>query len=222
MHGLVLTAAGASTRFGGVMSKVLVELDGKPVLLHALDACRSAAPDLAVVVTASPQDLRLVRTAVPFAFDVVAGGATRQESVMRGLEALPQDVDVVLVHDAARPLVTAALVRAVLDAAIADGAAAAVYPVSDTLHGVERQDGKSLLAPGVDRSKYVRAQTPQAARAQLLRDALRGSEGTDEVTALLAAGVPVTAVQGETTNIKVTTEDDLRIAEALLRARASS
>ncbi len=190
--------------------------------MHALDACRAAVADLAVVVTASAQDLEAVRAVVPFAFDVVEGGATRQQSVMRGIDALPDDVDMVLVHDAARPLVTSALVRAVLDAALSDGAAAAVLPVADTLHRVEDADGTARLAPGVDRAALVRAQTPQAARRALLFDALQQSEGTDEVSALLAAGVSVTAVTGESTNLKVTTEDDLRIAEALVRARASS
>jgi 2-C-methyl-D-erythritol 4-phosphate cytidylyltransferase len=223
MHGLVLTAAGASARFGRAgPPKVLRTLAGKPVLLRALAPFRVAVGDLAVVVTARDEDVAAVRRLVLSDVRVVPGGATRQESVRRGLEALPPRVEVVLVHDAARPLLSADLVRAVLAAAVRDGAAAAVLGVTDSLHRlVPAQGGDPRIGEGVDRARVVAAQTPQAARADLLRRALAeaaaaGAVETDEVALLRRIGVPVTAVEGERWNLKITVPEDLDLAERLI------
>jgi 2-C-methyl-D-erythritol 4-phosphate cytidylyltransferase len=222
MDGLVLVAAGSSTRFGGTLSKVLRRLAGTPVILRSLAPFLAAVEDLFVVVAARREDVPAVRSLLPRA-TVVEGGAERQESVWRGLEAVPPTVQVALVHDAARPLVSAALVRRVLEAARRDGAAVPVVPVQDTLHRVAGPlgaDGARVLE-GVDRELLVAAQTPQAAHADLLRRALAaaraaGSSETDEVGALRRAGVPVTAVEGERWNLKITTPEDLELAERLL------
>lgn len=222
MHGLVLTAAGASSRFGGSASKVLEDLGGKPVLRHALDTFRAAIPGLAVVITARAADVERVRAWAGDA-QVVAGGATRQASVHAGVRALPRGLDIILVHDAARPLVREADVRTVLAAAEAHGAAIAAAPLTDTIHEAGAADGEGArpLVRLLDRTRLLAAQTPQAARAALLRDALdraaeAGFEGTDEAAVLRFAGVPVVACPFLPTNLKITTPMDLEVARRIL------
>ncbi len=214
-YGLVLTAAGASSRFG-TGSKVLAPLAGVPVLARAARAFVTALGPLPTVVTVRAEDRPAVEALARSepalaAATLVVGGATREESVARGLAALPAGVEVVLVHDAARPLVPPALVRAVAEAALRDGAAAPALPVVDSVHGL---DATGRLVTTLDRASLRAVQTPQAARAELLRRAfdvpaaaLAGA--TDEVGLLLAAGVPVTPVPGDARNGKVTTADDL-------------
>ncbi|MEX2314906.1 MAG: 2-C-methyl-D-erythritol 4-phosphate cytidylyltransferase, partial [Thermomicrobiales bacterium] len=123
----------------------------------------------------------------------------------------------VVVHDAARPLVTAALAQRVIDAALASGAAVPVVPVSDTLHTVS-PDG--TLAATLDRSNLRAAQTPQVARRDWLEHACRVAAGTtDEGGLLTAAGYPVTLVDGDPGNLKITWPEDLALAEAILALR---
>ncbi|MDJ0972894.1 MAG: 2-C-methyl-D-erythritol 4-phosphate cytidylyltransferase [Planctomycetota bacterium] len=222
MHGLVLTAAGASKRFGGSASKVLLDLAGKPVLRHALDTFREAIPELAVVITARAADLARVRDLAGDA-QVVVGGETRQASVHAGVRALPDEAEVILVHDAARPLVRAADVRTVLEAARTHGAAIAAALVTDTIHeaGAANADGTRPLLRLQDRSRLLAAQTPQAAQAPVLRAALDravadGFEGTDEAAVLRHAGVDVVACPFLPTNLKITTPMDLDLARRIL------
>lgn len=222
-HGLVLTAAGASTRFGGGPSKVLRPLAGVPVLARAARAFREALGALPTVVTGRPEDLEALRALVRSepalaGAVVVTGGETRQASVAAGVFSLPPGVDVVLVHDAARPLVSPDLVRRVADAAARDGAAAPALPLADSVH---RADATGRLVETLPRDALRTVQTPQAAQAALLRRAIedaerRGLHVTDEVGLLVAAGVPVTAVPGDPRNLKLTLPDDLARAEALL------
>jgi 2-C-methyl-D-erythritol 4-phosphate cytidylyltransferase/2-C-methyl-D-erythritol 2,4-cyclodiphosphate synthase len=152
--------------------------------------------------------------------EVVAGGATRQESVFRGVCALPDSCAYVLVHDGARPLVTRAMVQDVLAAALADGAATAAVPVKDA---VRRSDADGLLRGSVEREGLWRVQTPQGFRRDLLLRAhhearRKGLHATDDATLVEAAGLPVRLVTGDERNLKVTSPDDVPLAEALLRA----
>ena len=145
----------------------------------------------------------------------VSGGATRSESVRNGLAEVPDDADVVVVHDAARPLATPALFSAVIEA-VKSGADAAVpvVPVTDT---VKRVEGDRVVET-LDRAELVSVQTPQAFRADILRKAhASGGEATDDASLVEAIGGTVVVVPGERNNIKITTPDDLRIAEALLQ-----
>jgi len=222
MDGLVLVAAGSSRRFGGPLSKVLRPLAGKPVIVRSLAPFLVAVERMALVVVARPEDQPRIHRLLPRA-RLVAGGETRAASVLAGLEALPDAVEIVLVHDAARPLVSAGVVRRVLASARRHGAAAPVARVSDSLHRVEgaTKERPALFVQTLDRSTIVRTQTPQAARADLLRRAYRegGSaalKATDEVGLLGAAGIPVAAVRGESRNVKITTPADLALAEHLL------
>ena len=144
----------------------------------------------------------------------VEGGATRSESVRNGLAAVPNDAEVIIVHDAARPLASAALFAAVVDA-VREGADGAipVVPVTDT---IKRVDGGRVIAT-LDRDALVAVQTPQAFRAEVLRKAhAGGGEATDDASLVESVGGTVVVVPGDPANIKVTTAHDLRLAEALL------
>jgi 2-C-methyl-D-erythritol 4-phosphate cytidylyltransferase len=222
MDGLVLVAAGSSSRFGGTVSKVLRPLAGKPVLVRALAPFLVAVKRMALVVVARREDHPAMKRLLPRAH-FVDGGPTRAASVLHGLRALPEEVHTVLVHDAARPLVSADVVRRVLKTARLHGAAAPVRRVHDSLHHIEgaTQEKPAFFLASVDRSAIVATQTPQAAQADLLRRAYEqlGDEAfkaTDEVGLLRAAGIPVAAVKGDGRNLKITTPADLALAERLL------
>ena len=148
--------------------------------------------------------------------DRVSAGPTRSSSVRNALEAAPE-ATVVVVHDAARPLVTAGLVRRCLDALDGVDGVIAAAPVTDTVH-VASPD--LLIASSPDRSTLWAAQTPQVFRADILRRALEGGDSaTDEAALVAAVGGTVRLIEGPSDNIKVTTPTDLRLAEAILRDR---
>lgn len=195
----IVVAAGRGDRFGG--PKQFAELHGKPLVDWALDAARAVSDDV-VLVTPPSQG------------GGIAGGSTRSESVRNGLAAVPEDADIIVVHDAVRPLASRALFDAVI-AAVAAGADAAIpaVPVTDT---VKRVDGERVVET-LDRSELVAVQTPQAFRADVLRKAHAAEpDATDDAALVEAMGGTVVVVPGERTNIKITTPDDLRVAEVLL------
>ena len=196
----IIPAAGAGERLGADVPKAFAVLGGRPMVEWSLGVLREVCDR---VVVAVPAD----RARPP---DFVAGGATRSESVMNALDAAPE-ASVVVVHDAARPLVTVELVRRCLDALAAfDGVIAAV-PVTDTVKVVE--DGQVIRTP--DRAGLWAAQTPQVFRADVLRRA-SGARATDDAALVEAIGGRVHVVEGTPENIKVTTPLDVRIAEMLL------
>jgi 2-C-methyl-D-erythritol 4-phosphate cytidylyltransferase len=196
----IIPAAGAGERLGADVPKAFAVLGGRPMVEWSLDVLRDVCDR---VVVAVPPD----RAEPP---DFVAGGATRSESVRNALAAAAE-ASVVVVHDAARPLVTVALVRRCIDAlAGVDGVIAAI-PVNDTVKEVE--DEHVLRTP--DRRRLWAAQTPQVFRADVLRRAA-GAEGTDDASLVEAIGGRVRVVQGAPENFKVTTPLDVRVAEMLL------
>jgi 2-C-methyl-D-erythritol 4-phosphate cytidylyltransferase len=144
---------------------------------------------------------------------VVEGGASRSASVRCGLAAVPDEADVIVVHDAARPLATAALFDAVVASATGHGAAICAVPVSDT---IKRVDG-GLVIDTLDRDHLVAVQTPQAFDAALLRRAhASGAEATDDAALVELLGASVSVVPGDAHNVKITTPADLRAAEQFL------
>jgi 2-C-methyl-D-erythritol 4-phosphate cytidylyltransferase len=200
----IVVAGGTGARFGD--RKQYQPLGADRVLDWALRAARAGSDGIVLVV---PPDA--IDHPEPAADVVVAGGATRSDSVRAGLAAVPADADVIVVHDAARPVSPSAVWDRVL-AAIAAGADAAVpgVPVIDTLRVV----GGST----VDRTGFVAVQTPQAFRAIALRSAHVGDpEGTDDASLVEATGGRVVVVDGDAANIKITTPTDLALAELLCR-----
>lgn len=210
----ILLAAGRAERFG--QDKVFLELGGVPVLVRAARAFQEAgAVEELVVVVRPGQEARAAALLRGLALPVrvVAGGARRRDSSLAGVEAAQGEF--VLIHDAARPLVSPELIRRVRAAAERHGAAVPVLPVVDTLRYVE--DG--FLRPEVvPRPGLVAMQTPQAFRRELLLAALRECDVDlpDDAAALLARGLPVAAVPGDPRNLKLTYAEDLVLAQALL------
>ena len=218
--GVLVPAAGQGLRLGAGAPKALREVAGEPVLVHAvrgLRACPSVGP---VVVAAPAGELEAVRALLaPYDVVVVAGGAERQDSVRAALAALPADVGLVLVHDAARCLTPVEVVERVV-AALRSGAAAVVpvVPVADTV----KQVADERVVRTVDRAALRSVQTPQGFQRTLLEQAHAGAApgGTDDAGLVEAMGAPVVCVPGAEEAFKVTGPLDLLLAEALLAVTA--
>ena len=219
--GAVLVAAGSGERLGAQVPKALVEVAGRTLVAHAADRLLAARPQVLVVV-GPVDDLDAVRAQVPdtdVRVVVVPGGATRTASVRAGLDALPDDVGVVAVHDAARAFAPVELVRRTVAAVHGDVVAAAPgLPVGDTL---KRVDGDTVVGT-VDRSDLVGVQTPQVFRTDVLRRAhATGAEATDDlglVERLVSNGEVtgrVVVVPGAAAATKVTWPHDLVVLAAL-------
>jgi 2-C-methyl-D-erythritol 4-phosphate cytidylyltransferase/2-C-methyl-D-erythritol 2,4-cyclodiphosphate synthase len=218
----VVVAAGRGERLGAP-EKVLLPLAGRPMLawsLGALDRAETIGP---VVVVAGPHTLEAVGELVRDegfvkVQAIVAGGERRQDSVGAGLAALPEGIEIVVIHDGARPLAEPELFDRCVSAAAECGAAIAATPVADTLKWVT----EGAIMGTVDRAGVWAAQTPQAFRLDQLRRAIAASSGesvTDEAGLWEMAGLPVTVVASSLANLKVTHGEDIAVAEALLRAR---
>ncbi len=218
----ILVAAGRGERMGGGRPKAFLELAGEPLLLRAARPFE-AAPSVDGIVAVVPEPERDAARALLGRFHklhaVVCGGERRQDSVLQGLRQAPGGFDgVVLVHDAARPLVDIALVEAVASVAGETGAAVPLMPVVDTVKRV--RDGH--LVETLDRNELGTAQTPQGFRFALLAEAYERAFGdgvtvTDEAMAVERLGRPVRAVPGSARNRKLTTPEDLLWAEGVVQ-----
>ncbi|MFO1067248.1 MAG: bifunctional 2-C-methyl-D-erythritol 4-phosphate cytidylyltransferase/2-C-methyl-D-erythritol 2,4-cyclodiphosphate synthase [Geminicoccaceae bacterium] len=210
----LIVAAGKGARFGDTTPKQYARLAGRPVLRRSVEAFMNHPRIDAVRVVIDPSHAALYAEATEglSLLEPVAGGATRQDSVRLGLESLePKAPDLVLIHDAARPLVSAAVIDAVIDALAEVDGALPVLRVVDTLKRVEA----GLLVGDQPREGLARAQTPQGFRFATILDAHRrhrGHEQTDDTMLLTALGIPVRAVPGEERNLKITTGEDLAAA----------
>jgi len=210
----IILAAGKGERFGG--PKVFAELGGVPVLLHSVRAfLASQAVQELIVVVQPGAEAKAATLLGDLGFPVrfVLGGTRRRDSSLAGVEEA--NFEYVLIHDAARPLVTPELIRQVLLAAEKHGAAVPVVPVVDTLRYVENG---FLLGRPLPRAGLFAMQTPQAFRRDLLLMALReaNEELSDDAEALLRRGIPVAAVPGDPKNLKITYPEDLSLLSRLL------
>ncbi|MDQ3780026.1 MAG: 2-C-methyl-D-erythritol 4-phosphate cytidylyltransferase [Chloroflexota bacterium] len=221
----VVVAAGRGERLG-FSDKVLLPLAGQPMIAYALTALEQAASinDVVVVVGAHTREaIAELVAAGPWrkVRQIVDGGARRQDSVALGVATTPASAGVVVVHDGARPLATAALFDRCVAVAAATGAAIAAIPVTDTLKRV----AGAQITTTVSRQGLWAAQTPQAFQRALLLDAIaRGGNRavTDEAALCEALAIPVSVVPGSPRNLKITRPDDIPLAEALLRASADA
>lgn len=209
-----MPAAGSGVRLGPGSPKALRPLAGRSLLFHAVERLRAAAAIETIVVAVPPGCEESV--AAELSVLTVTGGATRQDSVRAALEALPPEVDIVLVHDAARPLAPVSLIEAVA-AAVRGGAPAVVpgLPVDDT---VKRVDSSGLVLDTPPRHFLRAIQTPQGFTRELLERAhrLQAPEATDDAGLVELLGEPVLVIPGSPDAFKITRLADLARAEAML------
>lgn len=228
MTAAIIVAAGRGTRMGPGVDKIFLEVAGRPVVAHTWQRFVDAACIKRVVLVVrdgmqSSFEELAQRFNFSKSFKLVPGGAERQDSVMNGLSALPDDTELVAIQDGARPCTSVELIEATLTAARETGAAVAAQPVTDTIK--ESTDGR-VINRTVDRNKLWSVQTPQTFRVEVIRRALeevrrRGMHVTDDTAACELIHQPVRLVASMTPNPKVTTLADLPFIESLLRQAAS-
>jgi 2-C-methyl-D-erythritol 4-phosphate cytidylyltransferase len=217
---VLIPAAGQGVRMGGERKQFRL-LGGKPLLLQTL-LVFERHPDVAHLIVAVPPDVRdevaseLFRCGLTKLHKVVAGGTTRQDSVARALDAVPESADVVLVHDAVRPFIDDATISATIQAVEEHGAAAVAIPVSDTM----RYGEGGVFGASVSRDGLFAMQTPQGFRRALFESAhaeaaKSGFQATDDVDLVQRAGYPVRIVPGSIFNLKITTPADWELADRL-------
>jgi 2-C-methyl-D-erythritol 4-phosphate cytidylyltransferase/2-C-methyl-D-erythritol 2,4-cyclodiphosphate synthase len=232
MHVAVIIAAGGrGTRFGGALPKQWLSLAGRTLLERSIAAFDRHAEVREVVVVvpadalAAPESpLALLATSAT-SIRFVAGGARRQDSVANGFAAISPQAEIVLVHDAARPLVSAEVISRTIAAAAESGAAIAAVPVHDTVKQAADRDGLPFIARTLPRETLHLAQTPQGFRRDVLAAAIAqggAADVTDEAGWAERAGYPVRLVLGDPDNMKITTERDLARAEAVLGGTPAS
>ena len=231
---VILPAAGLGTRMAGPQPKQFLALGGLPILIHSLRAFASVPRVSAIYVAVRKTEIprveaQIAEYAAEYGFasrvHVVEGGDTRQQSVAHALAALPaQPDDIVLVHDAVRPLIDAATIDRTIDAVAQFGAAIVGMPAVDTIKQVERTAHGALITSTIPREFVVLAQTPQGFRFNILQSAFAeaaadGFNGTAEASVVERAGHPVAVVHGSQVNLKITQPGDLELAEFYLSRR---
>ena len=224
----IIPAAGLGTRMAGAQPKQFLALNGIPILIHSLRAFASVERVTGIYVAVRKPEVERVEAQIAEyglagRVRVVEGGDNRQESVSHALAALPaRSEDIVLVHDAVRPLIDAATIERTIEAVDLHGAAIVGMPAVDTIKQVERTAHGALVVSTIPREFVVLAQTPQGFRFGILQRAYAeatadGFIGTDESCVVERAGQSVAVVPGSQVNLKITKPGDLELAEFYLR-----
>lgn len=232
---VIIPAAGLGTRMAqgagtGHAPKQFLSLDGQPILVLTLRAFLGSPRIQRIFVAVRQSEIARVETqlgehGIAERVTVLEGGDTRQESVRNALRALPAaEDDIVLVHDAVRPLIDPAAIERTIDEAARHQAAIVGVPAVDTIKQVERTADGAIITSTIPRERIVLAQTPQGFRCDLLRRAVEAAEadgfaGTDEASLVERLGVEVAVVPGSARNFKITQPGDLALAEFYLRQR---
>ncbi|MDE2484071.1 MAG: 2-C-methyl-D-erythritol 4-phosphate cytidylyltransferase [candidate division NC10 bacterium] len=222
----IVPAAGAGIRFGGAVKKQFIALNGLPILSHTLRALAASDALAAIIVVVPPGEEPRGREALKLArvnleTEVIPGGQTRQDSVYNGLQRAKAETDLVLIHDGVRPFVSRQVVLATVEAAKEVGAAVAAVPIIDT---IKRVDTDGLVVETLQRGQLWSIQTPQVFRYALLMQAHRavrehGIIATDDAALVERIGGMVKVVRGSYENLKITSEEDLPIADLILKRR---
>ncbi len=223
---VIIPAGGSGTRMKSKVPKQFLFLEGQPVLIRTARAFleQKAIRHVAIAVPSqhTEETEKLLKTFIPeHLLDkiiIAPGGATRQDSVFSGLQSLPEEVEFVLVHDGARPMVSAEIINRCLEGVQRHGAVIAGVAVKDTIKKLSKNN---LITRTIDRNNLWHAQTPQAAKKELLLQAYKKAHqdnfvGTDEASLLEHAGIQVTLVKGSEKNIKITRPDDLKLIAGIL------
>ena len=214
----IIPAAGTGLRMGGATPKQFLSLEGVPIFVHTLRKFAASDAISEIFLGVRPEDMDRASSEISTehfakAVRLVAGGASRQETVARCLDQAPEETEVVVVHDAVRPFIELTMIRQIVEAARQDGAAILGIPSVDTVKKVERQ----TILGTIPRERIVLAQTPQAFRYALLRQAFdralgEGYYGTDESSLVEHDGHEVKVLMGSDRNIKITKPSDLPLA----------
>jgi len=220
----IICAAGASSRFGGSRKKAFVDVAGRAVFLRSAElfSNRDDVKQVLLGIAAEDEEIVSVKWGPNLKFfGVKVGGSERFDTVQKGLELLRDDIDLVAVHDACRCCVTDKIIDATVEAAAAGGAAIPACPVTATI----KKAKDNIISDTVDRSDLYEAQTPQIFAADLLRKAyanlknLDAAKISDDSQLVEALGHDVTIVETDSSNIKITRQSDIAIAEAILKTR---
>ena len=217
----IILAAGRGTRIGADRNKVFLEIASRPLLFYTIAAFAGCAEIDEIVLVVAPgeeEDASSLVSGIGRDVQIVRGGARRQDSSYAGVSAARGEI--VLIHDAARPFVSSDLIARLIEATRRHGACVPVLPVVDTIR--QGTLGAPLEASPIDRSRLLRMQTPQGFSRDLIIKALSETDAdvTDDAAAVLAAGTQVWTVAGEETNIKVTTKEDLVLAEMIVASKS--
>lgn len=225
---VIIPAAGQGKRMGAGKNKLLLTLEGVPVLIHTLKVFEADAECSGIILAIHPDDeaqfKQLLREyEIHKVSSLIMGGKERQDSVYNGLKSLKAAGGVVLVHDAARPFIKVETIHKLVEAASNEGGAIVAVPVKDTI----KKAVNGQVAETVERSSLWAVQTPQAFRAEILLEAHNQAAkeafvGTDESSLVERLPHPVAIIEGDYDNIKLTTPEDLYFAEAILRKRTES
>lgn len=223
MIAAIVVAAGKGTRMGLALPKQFLSLKGIPLVCHSIRSLSFLADRLILVLAEHDipycRDHVLTHIELSIPVELIAGGAKRQESVFRGLSVLGQEDRWVVIHDGVRPFVPIKALQRCIQIARNTGACIVGVPAIDTL---KRVNDLGIIHGTLDRNHIWQAQTPQVFRTELVMKAHRkareeGYSGTDDASLVERMGHPVSVVQGSRYNIKITTPEDLRIAEAIYR-----
>ncbi len=220
---VIIVAGGTGTRMNNVVPKQFLELQGKPVLMHTIQKFIKAIPEINIVLVLSLQlreewETLCVKHNFTIPSQLADGGDTRFHSVKNGLELVPENC-IVGVHDAARPLVSEQTILKVFETAEQKGNASPTIPLTESIRVIENNNNKA-----VDRANYFIVQTPQCFQSNLLKKAFLQeyrSTFTDDASVVEAMGEKINLIEGNRENIKITTPQDLIIAEALIKKASS-
>lgn len=224
----IVLAAGQGRRIGGETAKAFLPIAGRPLLWHALDRVFSARLVADAIVVVAANELERCRSLLASdaalrdrRWRLAAGGASRQESARRGLQRLLPEADIVLIHDAARPFASPALIDRSIETAVDKGAVVVGLAARDTIKVVSRE---RQVQSTLERGSLWEIQTPQAFRRELIVRAHEqaerdGVEATDDAMLVERTGTPVHVIEGERSNFKITLPEDLWLAELLIRER---
>jgi len=222
----IIAAAGQGKRMAKGINKAFILLNNRPILAHTLDVFEACAGINDIIVVVGADDIQQTRTIInTYGYrkikEVVPGGAERQHSIANALKEIPVNTQLVLIHDGARPLVTQKLVMEVLLASNETGAAIVAVPVKETIK-IGNKEGFVLETP--DRTNLWAVQTPQVFKRDIIEEAYRQAElaavvATDDAGLVERIGVKVRLIMGDYNNLKVTTPEDLVVAETIIRGR---
>ena len=226
MVAAIFPAAGASKRMGGGFNKNLLELAGEPILIRTLKTFSQIERVKFLIVVVAAHEVEtveklLIATKNLKPWRVTIGGSERQYSIANGLKLLPEDAEIILVHDAARPLISARTINEVIDAAEKFGGAIAAVPAKDTIKIIDTEGFVKSTPP---RKNLVAVQTPQGFRREILLQAYsKAAEenflGTDDASLVERLGANIKIVASDYENIKITTPEDISVAETFLRRK---